>query len=98
MNDWENYYQLKEGEIIQEGDECLCDEKWEPATYEIGTPAPNLLCIAHRIYRRRKTAIIQSEKSLVDLLTGAGYQTVVGIDEIKKMIKDKSDGSKYRSY
>lgn len=54
MNDWDNFFQLKEGDIIQDGDECLCDDEWEPATHEIGTPAPDPVKIAHRIYRRRK--------------------------------------------
>ena len=54
MNDRDNFFQLKEGDIIQEGDECLCDEEWEPAKHEIGTPTPDPLKIAHRIYRRRK--------------------------------------------
>lgn len=47
------YYYLKDGEIIQEGDECEVSanyndpEKWVPAGRTVGTRAPD-----HRKYRR----------------------------------------------
>ena len=52
------YYYLKEGEIIQEGDECDVsakwndDPKWVPAAHTVGTPATNPQYMAHRVYRR----------------------------------------------
>lgn len=53
------YYYLKKGDIIREGDEVdgcndpwRDDPKWKPAT-NVGEPAPDPACPAHRIYRRR---------------------------------------------
>lgn len=52
------YYQLKKGEIIQEGDECEASNgwndpaKWVPAGITIGQPAPDPIYPAHRVYRR----------------------------------------------
>jgi len=52
--DWTNYRALKEGEIIQEGDECLTDSHlgWLPAGRTVGQPAPDPHYTAHRMYRR----------------------------------------------
>jgi len=52
-----NYIQLKEGEIIQEGDEVLTDSKlgWRPAGNTVGDKAPCPLYTSHRMYRRKKT-------------------------------------------
>lgn len=53
------YYHLKEGEIIQEGDEVEISSKWnDPPKWvkaserTIGTPAPDPRFISHRKYRR----------------------------------------------
>lgn len=52
------YYYLKEGEIVQDGDECEVSAnwndppKWVPAGRTVGTPAPDPAYIAHRKYRR----------------------------------------------
>lgn len=52
------YYYLKEGEIIQDGDECEVSAKWNdppkwvPAGRTVGTPAPDPSYISHRKYRR----------------------------------------------
>jgi len=52
------YYYLKEGEIVQEGDECEVSAnwndppKWVPAGRTVGTPAPDPSYISHRKYRR----------------------------------------------
>ena len=55
------YYYLKDGEIIEEGDEVeasnsIHDEpKWEITNKAcVGTPAPNPIYPAHRQYRREK--------------------------------------------
>jgi hypothetical protein len=52
--DWTKYRMLAEGEIIQDGDECLTDSHlgWQSAKNTIGQPAPNPYYTAHRIYRR----------------------------------------------
>jgi len=61
----ENYYYLKKGEIIQEGDECGTMQKyndddytWVKETRCIGEPAPDPQYMAHRKYRR----LIKDEK------------------------------------
>lgn len=52
------YYYLKNGEIVQEGDECEVSNsihdpaKWVPAGRTVGTAAPDPLYPAHRKYRR----------------------------------------------
>lgn len=54
----DKYYYLKEGEIIQQGDECEVSSKWNDppkwvsAAHTVGTPAPNPNYMAHRRYRR----------------------------------------------
>ena len=54
----DGFYYLKEGEVVQEGDEVEVSNnyndppKWVKATC-IGTKAPNPHFIAHRIYRRK---------------------------------------------
>lgn len=56
------YYYLKEGDIIQEGDECEVSnnwndpEKWVDAGPTVGQRAPNPNYIAHRKYRRKISA------------------------------------------
>lgn len=54
--DWKNYRQLKEGELIIEGDEVLVSSKegWKD-TICVGTTAPNPNYTSHRLYRRLKT-------------------------------------------
>ncbi len=55
---WDKRYRrLAEGEIIQEGDECLTDTHlgWQPANC-IGQAAPSPLYTSHRVYRRLKSA------------------------------------------
>lgn len=54
------YYHLKHGDIIQEGDEIdNCgnpwhdDPKWVPVTSRIGEPAPDPQYVSHRQYRRK---------------------------------------------
>ena len=54
------YYYLKAGEIVQEGDEVdVCNDgwrdapKWVPAKHTIGRPASNPMCVSHAKYRRR---------------------------------------------
>lgn len=53
-SDWINFRPLTEGEIIQEGDECLTDSHlgWQPAAHTVGQAAPNPNYTAHRMYRR----------------------------------------------
>lgn len=54
---WDNRYRkLDEGEIIQEGDECLIDSHlgWQRDIHCVGQPAPCPLYTSHRMYRRRK--------------------------------------------
>jgi hypothetical protein len=52
------YYYLKHGEIVEEGDECEVSNsihdpaKWVPAGRTVGTAAPDPLYPAHRKYRR----------------------------------------------
>lgn len=53
------YYYLKKGEIVQEGDEVEMSAnyndqaKWVKASvHSIGTPAPDPLFMAHRVFRR----------------------------------------------
>lgn len=52
------YYYLKHGEIIQEGDECEISNsihdpaKWVPAVNTIGQAAPDPAYPSHRKYRR----------------------------------------------
>ena len=60
-----NYYYLKKGEIIQEGDECGTMQKyndedytWVKETRCVGEPAPDPQYMAHRKYRR----LIKDEK------------------------------------
>jgi len=54
------YYYLKEGEIIQEGDEVEVSAKWNdppkwvPAGITVGQKAPDPAYISHRKYRRLK--------------------------------------------
>lgn len=54
----EKYYYLKEGEIIQEGDEVEMSAKWNdppkwvPAANTVGQKAPDPAYISHRKYRR----------------------------------------------
>lgn len=54
-----NYYYLKEGEIIQEGDEVdICNDGWrdDPVWKEttcVGQPAPDPQYPSHRRYRRK---------------------------------------------
>lgn len=52
--DWINYRPLAEGEIIQDGDECLTDSHlgWQPAANTVGSAAPDPSYTAHRMYRR----------------------------------------------
>ena len=56
---WDRRYrQLSEGEVIEAGDEVLCDDDrgWELASERtIGTLAPDPLCMAHRMYRRLRS-------------------------------------------
>ena len=54
-----DYYYLKKGEIVQDGDEVEMSAKyndpplWAKASvHSIGTPAPDPQFMAHRIYRR----------------------------------------------
>lgn len=56
--DWINFRPLREGEIIQEGDECLTDSHlgWLPAANTIGQAAPYPYYTAHRMYRRPLSA------------------------------------------
>lgn len=52
------YYYLKEGETIQEGDEVEMSAKWNdpplwvPAANTVGQKAPDPAYISHRKYRR----------------------------------------------
>lgn len=52
------FYMLKEGEIIQEGDEVEMSNtihdpaKWEPAENTVGLKAPDPAYVSHRKYRR----------------------------------------------
>jgi hypothetical protein len=52
------YYYLKEGEIVQEGDEVEISAnwndppKWVPAVRSVGSPAPDPSFPAHRKFRR----------------------------------------------
>ena len=53
------YYHLKKGEIIREGDECGTMQKYNDDDYTwskdvncIGQPAPDPKYMAHRQYRR----------------------------------------------
>lgn len=53
------YYYLKEGEIIQEGDEVEVSANWnDPPRWEktkcVGQKAPDPAYISHRKYRRLK--------------------------------------------
>ena len=52
--DWENYRQLREGEIILAGDEHYDDrlKGWVRSFQCVGTPAPDPCYTAHRKYRR----------------------------------------------
>jgi hypothetical protein len=54
------YYYLKEGEIVQEGDEVdMCNDgwrdapKWVEAKNSVGRPAPSPLYPSHRRFRRK---------------------------------------------
>lgn len=52
---WDHRYRrLEEGEIIQEGDQCLTDSHlgWQPAKHTVGQRAPNPAYTSHRVYRR----------------------------------------------
>ena len=58
---WDDKYRpLKEGEIIQEGDEVDCSNGWKADSAKwvkttcAGQAAPSPLYPAHRIYRRLK--------------------------------------------
>ena len=50
--DWENYRQLKKGEVIIKGDEVFIDGPDWQKTNCVGTLAPCPKQMAHRIYRR----------------------------------------------
>lgn len=53
--DWENYRQLKKGEIVKAGDEFLEDNKgWTEVIHSIGRSVPDPLMMAHTMYRRTK--------------------------------------------
>ena len=59
LNTMENYYYLKKGEIIQEGDECGTMQKYNDEGYTwiketgcVGELAPDPQYMAHRKYRR----------------------------------------------
>lgn len=61
---WDNAYRmLEEGEIIQEGDECLADSAlgWRPSGHTVGKAAPNPYFTSHRIYRRPIAAMTGGE-------------------------------------
>ena len=58
------YYYLKKGEIVQQGDEVEMSAKWnDPPKWvkasenSIGTPAPDPQFMAHRVYRRLINAV-----------------------------------------
>ena len=64
--DWVNYRLLKEGEIIQKGDEVLCESKvgWVTTNERcVGTLVPNPQYTAHSIYRRHIKHGISPAKS-----------------------------------
>jgi hypothetical protein len=60
------YYYLKEGDVIQEGDECEMSAKWNdpplwvPAANTVGQKAPDPAYISHRKYRRLKSCTTPS--------------------------------------
>lgn len=59
------YRALKEGEIIHEKDECLCESKtgWERDSGQCaGKPAPNPIYSSHRLYRRPVRADLAVEQ------------------------------------
>jgi len=62
------YYYLKKGEIVQDGDEVEMsakyndDAKWQKASvHSIGTPAPDPQFMAHRVYRREMSVHLQNK-------------------------------------
>lgn len=52
--DWENYRQLKKGEVIRDTDEFLEDKKGWRTTILSGGVAPDPKFASHRTYRRLK--------------------------------------------
>jgi hypothetical protein len=64
---WDHRYrQLQEGEVIQQGDEVLCDKEWEPAGCTVGGLAPSPLYTSHRRYRRLKDAEVTGHQAEYD--------------------------------
>jgi hypothetical protein len=55
--DWENYRQLKKGEVIKDTDEFLEDKKGWRKTICGGGLAPDPQFTSHRMYRRLKTDV-----------------------------------------
>jgi len=55
--DWDNYRQLKKGEVIKDTDEFLEDKKGWRKTICAGGLAPDPSYTSHRMYRRLKTDI-----------------------------------------
>lgn len=81
---WDHRYrQLQEGEIVQHGDEVLCDKEWEPAGRTVGSPAPSPLYTSHRKYRRLKEGdgMMNEHSNLEEIFTFAGK--VMSVDSCR---------------
>ena len=65
MNWNENYRQLEEGEILQEGDQVQTEILgiWYP-TIRVGMSVPNSAHYVYRIYRRRKNPLDYTEEAI----------------------------------
>jgi len=74
--DWENYRQLKEGEIIMPGDHFFNEDRnqWEYTNRSRwGKAAPNPLFPAHTIFRRITTQAFQNTMEKFREVVGNEY-------------------------
>lgn len=96
--DWINYRPLAEGEIIQDGDECLTDSHlgWQPAANTVGSAAPDPSYTAHRMYRRPLATkpAVKDDETVVEALRGATASLVAAVSLLKRGSKKAAPSDK----